>query len=206
MGWTFYASNGRSRLELCIKEIEYENERLIQRVIDSAVVGSVVYMLVERKFKIELTQEDRDNYNYVIDPDGSYRSIAVFLTKSAKRAADGYDFGYKDMSEGMGPVEKSCPKRIIDKASALRDPTGYAGQWRAACLERIAKRQGKPKLQPGMKIKLEHSVRFTDGYEGDTFTVITYQRRGKNRKAFQAPNGAMYRISRMEDRQFSVIC
>jgi hypothetical protein len=205
MGWTFFPGMGKSRLEHCVETIQYENERLAQRVIDSAVVGSVVYMLVEQRYKIDLPPEHFEKNTYIPDPDGTVRAIAVFLTKSNKRASDGYDFGYKDMDESMGPVEKSCPKRIIDKASPLRDPTGWAGQWRAACLERIEKRKGKVKLQPGMKIKLEHSVRFTDGYEEDTFTVDSYQRRGKNRTCFIGQNGGRYRISNMSDRQYSVI-
>jgi len=48
----------------------------------------------------------------------------------------GYEFGYKDMDETMGPFSYDCPERILD----LLTPTDNesAMRWRERCRERAA--------------------------------------------------------------------
>lgn len=41
-------------------------------------------------------------------------SAVICLTKWNPRAADHMVFGYKDMSETMGPYNYDCPARILD--------------------------------------------------------------------------------------------
>lgn len=206
MGWTFFSSNGRSRVELVKKELEYETDHFTQKVLDHSEVGSTVYLLVERRPKPGVKWEP--NATYVNDDDGAFRWIAVFLTKFDPHARDGYNFGYKDLEESMGPLERQCPKRIITAASPLRDETkGYAAKWRQACLENLRKKaeaRANP-LRDGTKIKLNRPVRFTDGYEDDTFTARTIVYRGRNKRVLVGQNGGLYRVTGLSEIGYTVI-
>ncbi len=53
----------------------------------------------------------------------------VCLVRRNPKSTDGHAFGYKDMSESMGPWEDGCPAKILD----LLTPTTseYALDWRA---------------------------------------------------------------------------
>jgi hypothetical protein len=90
MGWTFMPSRGRDRLEIISPLLDYETDAYAQKVVDHAVVGTTVYLLVSRTPKAAW----EPSTTYVNDVDGSFRWIAVFLTRKAR---DGYDFGYKDL-------------------------------------------------------------------------------------------------------------
>jgi Domain of unknown function (DUF6927) len=121
----------------------------------------------------------------------------------SNRAETAY-FGYKDISETMGPVETRCPKRIIAAASPLRHPDpsvegNYAARWRQKCLDQsAAKTRRKTDLVPGATIRLSRTVSFTDGYEGDRFVVEIVKRRNRNHTYFRAPSGGLYRISNID--------
>ena len=132
MGWTTMRSRGRSRLEILRELFRNSNATFTDTVLDHSIQGGTVYMLVERRPLPGAAFEP--SHTYVNDPDGAFRWIAVFLTR---RARDEYDFGYKDMEESMGPCEAHCPKRIIDRASPLRNTTpgenNFALNWRERC-------------------------------------------------------------------------
>jgi hypothetical protein len=193
MGWTFTPSQGRDRLEIIRPLLDYETDTYAQKVIDHAVVGTTVYLLVSRAPKAAW----EPSTTYVNDSDGSLRWIAVYLTRKAR---DAYDFGYKDLQEDMGPVEAGCPRRIIAAASPLRHPDpavegNYAARWRQKCLDRLAAaRKRKADLVPGASIRLSCPIDFTDGYKGDRFVVEIVKWRGRSRTRFRAPNGGLYRI------------
>lgn len=197
MGWTFMQSRGRDPLDIIRELLDYETDAYAQNVIDHAVAGTTVYLLVRRMPKGAWEPD----FHYVNDDDGSYRWIAVFLTR---RARDVFDFGYKDMSESMGPVEARCPKRLIAAASPLRhpDPAGernYAARWRQKCLDRrAAEAKRKAALVHGASIRLAQPINFTDGYQGDRFTVEIDKWFGRNRTYFRAPNGGLYRIQNLD--------
>jgi hypothetical protein len=67
---------------------------------------------------------------------------AVFLLGYGRRSYDDHNFGWKDMSEDMGPCEAECPERILN----LLTPTDseYANEWRARCRANIAARKTPP--------------------------------------------------------------
>jgi hypothetical protein len=197
MGWTFMPSHGRGRFEIIAKQLDYENDAYTQKVIDQALDGATVYLLAERRPKGEW----RPDSTYINDADGSFRWIGVFLTRKAR---DACDFGYKDMSESMGPRERRCPKRLIAHASPLRNPDldhngNYAAQWRRDCLNHRAKQseRRRTKLVAGTVIRLSRPLEFTDGYKGDLFTIEIVERRGRKQTCFNAPNGRLYRIGNL---------
>jgi hypothetical protein len=197
MGWTFQPSRGRDRVDIIRPLLDYETDTYAQNVVDHAVVGTTVYLLVRRIPKGAW----EPSTVYVNDDDGSFRWIAVFLTRKAR---DAYDFGYKDIEEGMGPVQTRCPRRLISAASPLRhsDPAidrNYAAQWRQKCLNHhaaVSKR--KAELVPGASIRLPCILDFADGYKGDHFVVEVVKRRGRNHTYFRAPNGRLYRITNLD--------
>jgi hypothetical protein len=85
------------------------------------------------------------------------------------RKADGFNFGYKDMDETVGPVEDECPERILK----LLTPTdsAYAIAWRGRCWEHIQRRKAQPKLTEGCRIRFATPITFADKTVRDTFTV-----------------------------------
>lgn len=125
MGWTFYNSRGRDVVEILKTDVVGDYHRWI----DHEMVGTTVYAVLERN-------PERDtwgpNRTYVPDPDGKYRFIAVFLTTGSGRS-----FGYKDMTESMGPYNYECPRRLIEQASPLQDgpASAWAREWRERCLK-----------------------------------------------------------------------
>jgi hypothetical protein len=198
MGWTFMPSRGRDRAEIIRDQLNWENDTFTDKVLDLAVVGTTVYLLICRTPKAAW----EPSTIYVNDADGTFRWIAVFLTRKAREA---YDFGYKDLSECMGPVEASCPRRLIAAASPLRNPDpavegNYAARWRQKCLDRsTAKARRKTELVPGATIRLSRALDFADGHRGDLFIVEVVKRRGRNHTCFRAPNGGLYRISNLDE-------
>lgn len=66
---------------------------------------------------------------------------AVFLTAENNR--DYFNFGYKDMSEDMGPYCYDCPKSILDLLSPTDSQSANA--WREACRKRHAEKSAKKK-------------------------------------------------------------
>ena len=137
-----------------------------------------------------------------------FRWIAVFLTR---RARDEYDFGYKDMEESMGPYEAHCPKRIIDRASPLRNTTpdenNFALNWRERCKRNRDKRAAARAMRPteGTAIRLHRTLDFMDGYKGQEFTVRYRQRRGRSYLVLQSPNGSFYRVANLSAVGFTVL-
>jgi hypothetical protein len=197
MGWTFMPSHGRDAVEIIRAQLEWENDTFTDKVIDHAVVGTTVYLLVGRTPKGVW----KPSATYVNDVDSSLRWIAVVLTRKAR---DAYDFGYKELEQSMGPVEAGCPKRIIAAASPLRHPDpavegNYAARWRQKCLDQAtARTRRKAELVHGVTIRLSCILDFTDGYKGDRFIVEIVKRHGRNCICFRAPNGGLYRIRNLD--------
>jgi hypothetical protein len=110
----------------------------------------------------------------------------------------GEQFGYKDMTEAMGPCEDHCPRHILD----LLTPTDreHAIDWRRRCAENLMRRARR--LEDGDRIRLETPLTFNDGHVGQEFVV---EKRGR-KLCFRNPEtGCRYRISRFMDRQWQVV-
>jgi hypothetical protein len=69
MGWTFQPSQGRDRVEIIRDLLDYETDAHAQKVIDYAVVGTTIYLLVSRTPKAAW----EPSTTYVNDADGSFR-------------------------------------------------------------------------------------------------------------------------------------
>lgn len=122
----------------------------------------------------------------------------VCLVRWNPRSKDGHQFGYKDMSENMGPCEADCPAHILD----LLSPTdnAYALDWRARCRANLAQRSRK--LADGDRIRFPAPMTFTDGHEAQEFVVC---KRGRSTVLRDPDNGCYYRISRLMARNWSLV-
>ena len=168
MGWMFYSRpKGESNREHFQRQFGEG-----YAIIDSATVGGTFYGAIR-------------------DPQGNV-SAAVILTRWVPN--DEYNFGYKDMSEDMGPNEANCPGRILD----LLTPTEseYANEWRARCRANLAKRAEAAKVKRGDLVKFERPITFTNGFVSDTFEFV-------ERNTFRVWS-SRFRITGWRDMNFEV--
>lgn len=126
MGWTFYhveAWDGKiDRKAECDALYTWNNEETGDscRVLKSSMVGPTWYGACER------TRPNQKPYVFA----------GVCLTRLDSK--EGYNFGYKDMDESMGPCQCECPVSILDLLSPTDDE--YTIEWREACRENAKKK------------------------------------------------------------------
>lgn len=140
-------------------------------VLDTAIVNlKTFYAAVER---IDKTTGERRVW------------AAIFLLGYWRSGNE--NFGWKDMSEDMGPCEATCPERILD----LLTPTDCinSNDWRARCRAAIATRKTKPKIRVGCTLNLY----------GKPYTVTAPQ--GKRGFWLKNPEGQTYTASHVKLRQ-----
>lgn len=145
MGWTYTKLNGTMKQELT-RLLTWETEENSNKVLDMAIVKlKTMYAAVER---IHKNTGEREVW------------AAVFMLNFVPNAADGYNFGYKDMCESMGPYQTECPERILK----LLTPTSseFAIKWRMECWAGIQKRK-ETKLTVGDMVKFKSLIKFRDG-------------------------------------------
>ena len=137
MGWTFYEKPRDVKTDLD-RGLTWENAEGKRRVLVSAIVAAREYYAA-----VEHTK-----------PDGT-REVwaATYLLQFVPKATDGCTFGYKDMTEHMGPYIWRCPVRILDLLTETDNE--YANRWREKCREYHAHRAAAPKLAPGMRLRVE---------------------------------------------------
>ncbi len=179
MGWTFTSKGSLSVREFFEQEFNYDKpaEGKSGKVIACSATWTTAYMAYEIK-----------------SPEKGREVIAlVCLLRHVPRASDGYTFGYKDMSEDMGPCEARCPKTILD----LLTPTTseYALNWRKRCQERINKRKTAPKVHKGDLIKFAHPITFRNG---ETRDALQWQKGS----TFYGSGYSVYHISNWREREY----
>ncbi len=125
---------------------------------------------------------------YDVKPGAPVVLALIFLTRNSKR--DG--FGYKDMSESLGPVESTCPASVLKMLSPLKPSAEWAQAWRDRC---TARNELRAAIKDGVTVKLASPIKFQGGFEGDTFTATTYHRRGQHRRCYRGTDGALYRLT-----------
>lgn len=162
---------------------ESEGKTYGLRVLGSACVGNRVYYAA-----CEPTREGKVEPAFAV----------ICLVRWNPRSPTNEHFGYKDMTEDMGPCEAGCPARILD----LLGPTKkeYAVAWRARCREAIAKR--KRDLPDGGILRFAEPIRFTDGYVGQEFKI---ERAGRNVRLVARDNHGRYTVSRLRERDWQII-
>jgi hypothetical protein len=182
MGWTYT----RKPNHISVKDylINYsgcfkwsEDSPYRYTVLDSAIVNlTTFYAAVERVHK---TTGEREVW------------AAVFLLGYGRRSFDDHNFGWKDMDERCGPVESSCPERILK----LLTPTDneYANEWRKRCWANIEARKVRPKIEKGTQLEL-----YGKNYE----VTRELGRKGFHIKGID--NDGFYRLSHVKARQATI--
>ena len=113
MGWTyFYAYGEKDKKALMTRELEQYGST---KVLKCSMVGNVYYAACVNSRR----------------PDVVYGLVCLTSLRKG-------DFGYKDMTESMGPCYYDCPLSIL----ALLTPTDerWAIEWRSKCLERAGEK------------------------------------------------------------------
>ena len=187
MGWLCMSSLGGHATPKAYLDAQFtfENERRRSDILASAVVKM-------RTWYAACRQVNRET--------GKTEIFAlVCLVRYNKRDREGLIFGYKDMSETMGPCESECPARILD----LLTPTAneYALAWRTRCRAAIARRN-RPAPRTGDTVIFAAAIGFTDGTACRRFVI---QIRGRRTIFTNPATGGHYRISRWKDRDWSVV-
>ena len=117
MGWLFTRNMDghtvpRSYLD---NQFTYARDDRRMTVLASAMVGTTYYAACER-----------------LEANGDVQVFAVVCpTEHNPGAPDGRVFGFKDMTEHMGPCESECPAAILDELTDTRSESAMA--WRARC-------------------------------------------------------------------------
>lgn len=129
MGWLFCESNKPD----LVKRVTFNYRDVL---LDQALVGNTLYLLVKA-----------DDYD----------TILVFLLAAGRSFNNipANKWGYKDMSESMGPAVKTCPKRLLDKSTC---PDKWAVEWREACHALHAQKAAENKRAKAMT---DGTYRFT---------------------------------------------
>jgi hypothetical protein len=114
----------------------------------------------------------------------------VILTSNKKDSY--FNFGWKEMTEDMGPCYYNCPKAILDMLTPLPDNQSeydYSHKWRKLCYEQLAKNNQKLHIMIGTTIKFQTPLTFRNGIMLDTFTCVDTRKH-----IFSANTGGLYRL------------
>jgi hypothetical protein len=114
------------------------------------------------------------------------------------KAADGFVFAYKDMSESMGPHEADCPLRVLERLTSTDNPVAL--DWRRRCFATIRRRSRK--LPDGTLIRFPEPIAFGDATRHQLMRVL---RQGNRIVLTRSDGGGRYRVSNLLDRKFEIV-
>lgn len=168
MGWDYTRrEKGQSHLDFFRKEIDCETHKLLS--VAGTMLGPVYGAL-------EITHPGQEPF-----------VIGVVFLVHWDHSNLAYNFGYKEISEEMGPCEASCPRKILDRLTSLSvlEERGifsgksleFASAWRDRCEQNLEKREAL-RLKQGMILRTPKIIKFgRDGrITGDTFLCTNPKR------------------------------
>lgn len=191
MGWLTMRDTGRFANARAYLDDQFTYTRPDHRltVVKSSMVGSTYYAAAER-----------------IEDDNARSVFAIVcLTFERLDAPNGHTFGYKDITEHMGPVESDCPASILDLLSPIEGES--PNEWRARCRANIAQRRlrdAKPTPRPGQTIVFDEPLRFNDGIERTRFDVVAGPR-GKGLRFRDPASRQVCQIPSVKKRTYRLI-
>lgn len=178
MGWTsLHRDKGVSDRDFF--EAEFRGK---SKIVASATVKGVFYAAVRN------------------DDDATYKPGETWaLVVLLQRGRGHYNFGYKDMSEDMGPGADDCPTAILDLLSLTDNE--YATAWRARCRAKRDALASKPKVGAGTRVRFARPLSFNDGAELADFVRVD----ARSSIFRSVDNGGRYRITNWRQRDYEVI-
>lgn len=194
MGWTYFHKPKGVKAVEAVKD-SMGREWCAERVVAESATREAVFLV--------LRVHEPDSDVYVPDANGFIRVLAVIAINN--RPKDEYNFGYKDMTETMGPYGCPAPMSIIAQCSELQDPIGpynsysslkSAREYREGSAKAAANKALKRKLKPGNKVKLAKPSNW-GGIECQRFTVERARLQGRKgiSTVFRAENGMLCQVS-----------
>lgn len=182
MGWTFMRKPEKPRQYLDEQFTWTCDDGTKNRVLRSAFAGRTEYYAAVETIK----------------PDGE-RSVwaAVCMVKFVPKARDGYTFGYKDMSESMGPYAWRCPKTVMALLTAPSNE--YAAQWREKCRTWQERKHAIAALKTGDKLRMIDCRATLNGHAIDEIEAYRGERR---RLYFRHPVMGLFRFPGINDYQW----
>ena len=166
MGWSYtYKPKGESILSFLRKEFEYKDGPREVKILDCAVVR-----LREAYLACQNTLSTGESYTF---------GLVCLLGYDHNSH---YNFGYKSMSEDMGPYTCDCPERIMRLLTPLNSypesarSSSDAQKWRDECWRRINEKKSRPKVKEGDIVRFKTPLHFTNGATLDTFRCVSAKR------------------------------
>lgn len=166
MGWMFQNEPLRDETpaSYVLRHFTHENDSVRRTVLAAATVSKVVYAAIRNEAK-------QTGHDYVF--------AVIILFENNRRQG----FGYKDMSEGMGPCECDCPERIMRLLSPVEDipNPSYSADWRARVaarkLARQQQKQSANRIGLGDIVRLDREIAFRGGVRAQAFRLIDQRKR-----------------------------
>ncbi|MGC2523850.1 MAG: hypothetical protein WA417_14640 [Stellaceae bacterium] len=164
MGWLYQREPVDDLVAYLTAKYNYDCDTHALQTLDGARVGNTVYLAVKSTIK---------------ETGRSFVFAGVILISNTKK----HGFGYKDMSESMGPWECACPDRIIHLLSPISDipNPSYSADWRARVaarkVEQRQRRERRRSLRVGSTVTLPTPIRFPGGDTASTFLVARFHRK-----------------------------
>jgi hypothetical protein len=179
MGWTYtHKPAGQKILDFFVDHgvLRWPDDNPREhRVLDTALVN-----LTEFYVALEVTDK-ASGERYV-----TALVILVRMTRDHR-----YNFGWKDMSEAMGPYQTNCPERILK----LLTPTEHewAAEWRQKCWKKIEERKLVPTLRKDVVLNFQTPIPFASGKQ-DKLVVTSVK--GRRVNCADADGWGWYRLTR----------
>lgn len=89
--------------------------------------------------------------------------LGVVFLLDYRKDGDYCNFGYKDISEDMGPYECKCPERIL-KLLSPEPFNQWSREWREKCWLNVEKKKNQVKIKTGQVYFLKEAIQLTSGY------------------------------------------
>ena len=177
MGWTIYDAGSApkdresERAEvICLYTSLVPDAPCTAACLMASKVGATWYLAIRLTPKPGRTFEGHWTRDYVPAPNGSITYAGVILTRR-----ENGEWGYKDMSECVGPADCDAPLKLLDMLSDLTpDHDRYARDWRERVRAHHAARRARLKIEDGDRIEVDTPFRFGGGIEARQFEAFLY--------------------------------
>ena len=154
MGWLFGWYSRRELVEHLLQPFGSDDKRHVTSPIAHCFKGNNMWSVWERTDTSSKVATLAPGIEARVPVVEKHRYIVVFLLR---RNGSPAEWGYKDVSEDMGPCEINCPLSYLDMAPLDADSRGYQVEWRervkAYWAKRAAGREVAKKLVRGQMFR-----------------------------------------------------
>ena len=183
MGWTTYArrnapkDRAAERAEIIRIFTAYSAASFTATCLMASKVGRAWYLAIRLAPNPGETLPEGHHAGYVRNVEGAITFAAVALTSRSDSA-----WGYKGLSESMGPFEAAAPLKLLALLSPL-DPAAdrYAQAWRDKVRAVHEARRARLTVRAGDVIEVDEPIAFTGGLTARRFEAFEHRRSSRSR-------------------------